>query len=165
MAAYDWTKFSKRIIVNVPVVEAYLAWAIGDELKCWFLKETQFINAYGFEREGDSPIQVGDKYTWHWYGWDGQEQGEILEANGKDKLAFTFAGPCKVTVTFTQQGSGTLVELVQENIPTDDESKAKLHVSCTQGWTFYMANLKSILEGGIDLREKTVAAPADAVNV
>jgi uncharacterized protein YndB with AHSA1/START domain len=165
MPTYDWTQFVKRIIVNVPVKEVYLTWTLGDELERWFLKEAKFVNAYGNHRDADSPIQVGDTYTWRWYGWDGQDQGEILEANGKDRLVFTFAGPCKVTVTFKQQGSGTLVELVQENIPTDDESKAKLHVSCIQGWTFYMANLKSMLEGGIDLRNKEEAIVADAVNV
>ncbi len=165
MASYDWTRFEKRITVNVPPTEAYLAWATSDELERWFLKEAKFVNAYGHDRDADSVIQVGDKYTWKWYGWDGQDEGEILEANGKDKLVFTFAGPCKVTVTFTQQGSGTLVELAQENIPTDDESKANLHVSCTQGWTFYMANLKSVLEGGLDLRNKAEVAPAAAVNV
>jgi hypothetical protein len=28
------------------------------------------------------------------------------------------------------------------------------HVGCKAGWTFYLANLKSILEGGIDMRNK-----------
>ncbi len=27
-------------------------------------------------------------------------------------------------------------------------------IECGKGWTFYMTNLKSILEGGIDLRNK-----------
>lgn len=165
MTPYDWTQFTKRIIIDVPVQEAYLAWAIGEELERWFLKEAKFVNAYSNDRDGDQPIQVGDTYTWRWFGWNGQDQGEILEANGKNRVAFTFAGSCKVTVTFTQQGSSTLVELVQDNIPTDEDSKAKIHVSCLQGWTFYMANLKSILEGGIDLRNKEDVTLADAVNV
>jgi hypothetical protein len=27
-------------------------------------------------------------------------------------------------------------------------------VGCGEGWTFYLTNLKSILEGGVDLRNK-----------
>jgi hypothetical protein len=27
-------------------------------------------------------------------------------------------------------------------------------IECGLGWTFYLANLKSILEGGLDLRNK-----------
>jgi hypothetical protein len=28
------------------------------------------------------------------------------------------------------------------------------HLGCKTGWTFYLANLKSLMEGGIDLRNK-----------
>ena len=48
----------------------------------------------------------------------------------------------------------TIVELTQFNIELDDRSKSIFHVGCMQGWTFYLANLKSIMEGGIDLRNK-----------
>ena len=30
----------------------------------------------------------------------------------------------------------------------DDASRANYHLGCLTGWTFYLANLKSILEGG-----------------
>jgi hypothetical protein len=29
-------------------------------------------------------------------------------------------------------------------------------VQCQLGWTFYLANLKSVIEGGVDLRNKNV---------
>jgi len=47
-----------------------------------------------------------------------------------------------------------MVELTQSQIPLDDHSRMSYYVGCTRGWTFYLANLKSILEGGIDLRNK-----------
>jgi hypothetical protein len=47
-----------------------------------------------------------------------------------------------------------IVELVQENIPEDDNGKHNWHLGCKTGWTFYLANLKSLAEGGIDLRNK-----------
>jgi len=50
-----------------------------------------------------------------------------------------------------------VVELWQENIPGDEDSKVNLHMGCTKGWTFYLTNLKSILEGGIDLRNKNIS--------
>jgi hypothetical protein len=46
------------------------------------------------------------------------------------------------------------VELVQEEIPTDENGKQIFHLGCKSGWTFYLANLKSIFEGGIDLRNR-----------
>jgi len=40
----------------------------------------------------------------------------------------------------------------------NNESEQRyFYIGCGKGWTFYMANLKSILEGGIDLRNKNAA--------
>ncbi|MCX6145380.1 MAG: hypothetical protein NTZ35_19410 [Ignavibacteriales bacterium] len=78
----------------------------------------------------------------------------IEEANGRDSLRFTFAGSCLVSVNMTVDGGLTIVELRQENIPLDEASRVNYHLGCMTGWTFYLANLKSILEGGIDLRNK-----------
>ena len=47
-----------------------------------------------------------------------------------------------------------IVELVQTDIPTDEKGKQNWHIGCKTGWTFYMANLKSMLEGGVDLRNR-----------
>jgi hypothetical protein len=48
----------------------------------------------------------------------------------------------------------TRVELTQENIPEEENPEKNLYLAYSQGWAFYMVNLKSILEGGIDLRNK-----------
>ena len=40
----------------------------------------------------------------------------------------------------------------RSNIPTDDKSKKDIRLGCYEGWSFYMVNLKSIYEGGLDLR-------------
>lgn len=48
---------------------------------------------------------------------------------------------------------GTLLELTQSEMPTDPNGMAAWHLSCFAGWTFRLANLKSVLEHKIDLRE------------
>ena len=47
-----------------------------------------------------------------------------------------------------------IVELTQKNIPTDDNSKQHIRLGCHTGWSFYLVNLKSVYEGGLDLRNK-----------
>ena len=42
----------------------------------------------------------------------------------------------------------------QKDIPTDDESKQGIRLGCHSGWSFYLVNLKSVYEGGLDLRNK-----------
>jgi hypothetical protein len=49
-----------------------------------------------------------------------------------------------------------IVELLQENIPSDEAGRHMWHVGCKTGWTFYLANMKSLFEGGIDLRNRNV---------
>ena len=68
------------------------------------------------------------------------------------KFSFGKAGNCTVNIK-TELGYN-IVELVQENIPDDDEGKHNWHVGCKTGWTFYLANMKSLCEGGIDLRNR-----------
>ena len=101
-------------------------------------------------------ISEGSSYTWRWYNWDGQEDGEVLMANGKDQLEFTFAGKSRVSVQLIPEGELVLVVLKQYHIPTDEESKLHIHVGCSNGWTFWLANLKAWLEHGILLHEREV---------
>jgi hypothetical protein len=43
-------------------------------------------------------------------------------------------------------------------MPMDDETVQRFYfIECGKGWTFYMTNLKSILEGGIDLSNKNMS--------
>jgi uncharacterized protein YndB with AHSA1/START domain len=156
MSEYDWNKFRARIDVKADTGDIYSAWTTRAGLERWFLRVAEFTGSDGELRGGDEKIQKGDRYQWLWHGYDDTvaEQGVIEEANGCDLLRFTFAGSCLVSVRLTIEGGVTMVELLQENIPLDETSRAKYHVGCLTGWTFYLANLKSILQGGIDLRNK-----------
>ncbi len=47
-----------------------------------------------------------------------------------------------------------IVELVQYEIPVDEQGQVYCHNGCTKGRLFYLTNLKSILEDGVDFRNK-----------
>lgn len=160
MSDYDWSKFCKRINIKAGVHDIYDAWATQAMLEKWFLRTAEFTKPDGLLRNKYEHVEVGDSYKWLWHGWDDNtvEKGKVLEANGRDLIRFSFAGNCTVSV-YIKMGAGDelIAELWQENIPVDEDSKVKLHLGCMKGWTFYLANLKSILEGGIDLRNKNVS--------
>ena len=82
------------------------------------------------------------------------EDGEILSCNGKDHLKFRFgkAGNCSISM-YPEEGE-MILDLLQDEIPTDDKALVEWHIGCKTGWTFYLSNLKSLLEGGIDLRNR-----------
>jgi uncharacterized protein YndB with AHSA1/START domain len=155
-AKYDWSRFTVRIDVKAPVEKLYRAWATRSGIEYWFLRLGEFKSPGGDLRKSDELIEKGDTYKWLWFGWpdDVVEHGEILEVNGRDSLKFSFgkAGNCNVTIK--TENETTIVELIQDSIPIDDHGMQYYHVGCKTGWTFYMANLKSLYEGGIDLRNR-----------
>ena len=156
MSSYDWSKFRLRINIDVPVELVYAAWTTRQGLESWFLRKALLFASNGEPRGIKESIQAADTYEWYWFGYPDTvlEKGNILEANGYDLLRFSFAGSCIVTITIFTEEKETICELIQSQIPEDDASRVKFHLGCSNGWTFYLGNLKSILEGGIDLRNK-----------
>ena len=125
-------------------------------MESWFLRLSEYKGPADQLRGKDEAVQKGDQYKWLWHGWPDEtvEYGSILDCNGKDFFSFSFgkAGNCTVRI-YTEQDE-TIVEIMQENIPDDDNGRLTWHVGCKTGWTFYLANLKSVYEGGLDLRNK-----------
>ena len=156
MGSYDWSKFTLKTDIRTSPIAAYNAWVTQANLESWFLRKAVFTTPDGKIRAENTQVAAGDTYLWRWYGYDDrtQERGKILDLNGKDMIKFTFAGECEVIVTCKSLDGRTIIELIQEKIPTDEESKVRLHLGCNIGWTFYLSNLKSIMEGGLDLRNR-----------
>jgi len=153
---YDWSRFVKRIQTKATISDAYTAWTTQHGLERWFLRDADFATKEGTPRDAHSFVKPGDTYKWLWHGYDDTtaETGEVLEGNGTDTFKFVFGTAGIVTITIKTEQGETIVELLQENIPTDEKHKVYFHLGCSTGWTFYLANLKSVLEGGLDLRNK-----------
>ncbi|MEO7923750.1 MAG: SRPBCC domain-containing protein [Chitinophagaceae bacterium] len=154
--SYNWKQFTKRIPIQAPPKAIYEAWTTQQGLESWFLRLAQFTRPDGIQRQKSSPVEKGDRYKWLWFGYGDSvaEEKEILAANGWDKLQFSFSGNCIVTVSVKQEDGETICELVQQMPMEDEIEQQHFFIECGAGWGFYMANLKSVLEGGIDLRNK-----------
>jgi hypothetical protein len=156
MAEFDWSRFSVRINTKIPVDKLYWCWATKEGIEFWFLRRSDYKKPDGGLYSDTAYVQKGDSYSWWWYGYPDEvvEHGEIMEANGKDLFQFRFgdAGICTVRI-YEEQGEN-IVDLTQSEIPTDEKGKQNWHLGCKTGWTFYMSNMKSMLEGGVDLRNR-----------
>lgn len=157
-----WTKFKVTADYNASVRAVYEAWTTQAGLESWFLRDALFYTVAGRQRANDEFILKEDTYLWRWHGYADSvfETGAILETNGSDYLKFTFSGGTVVSVNIGSKYGLTIAELVQENIPVEEDPAKNLFIGCQTGWLFYMANLKSILEGGIDLRSKREDVPS-----
>jgi len=153
MDKLSFDSFTKKIYIKASLKKLYWCWATSEGLSSWFLSKAEFKDTKGQLRKSSENIQKGDSYVWEWHNWDGQEKGTILQANGKDHIEILFAEPSKVAITLEDKGTAVLLMLKQYDIPTDEENKLNIHHGCSNGWTFWLANLKAYLEHGILLNE------------
>jgi uncharacterized protein YndB with AHSA1/START domain len=146
----NFDSFELAVYVNVPSSSLYNCWICSGLLEEWFLKKATFIEPVDLARQPDEPCKTGDSYWWEWS--DGTtEVGEVLEVT-ENAFSFTFGTGVVVKVEF-EGGDRSLVVLNQRHSMEDETQKQRTYVSCLQGWTFFLTNLKSFLEGGVDLRE------------
>lgn len=145
--------FTKKIYLKANTEKLYWCWATTEGITSWFLRNAKYTSDKGEIRNPNENIQVGDSYIWEWHNWDGQEKGKVLQANGKNFLEISFAGDCKVSIAIEDKGNARLLTLKQYEIPTDEQNKLNIHYGCSNGWTFWLANLKAYLEHGILLNE------------
>ncbi|WP_106794390.1 SRPBCC domain-containing protein [Aquimarina sp. Aq78] len=156
MEKLQWNSFTKKIYIHKPIEELYDLWATPKGITSWFLKQAKYNTTDGQIREPSEHIQKGDTYTWQWHNWDEKEKGEVLEANGDDYIEISFSNS-KVSVKLEKKNNATMVILSQFDIPVDDKSKLQIHYGCSNGWTFWLANLKAFVEHGILLNETEIS--------
>ena len=159
----DWSSFTVKIPLDHPEEKIKRAWLSQNELESWFLKLAEFKSPENKKRKPDEVFQPGDTYRWQWFGWpeSAEEKGEILHSNHHEFLRFVFGKAGTVSLSLIKEHNHTILNLVQENIPQDEESRMNFYVGCKTGWTFYMLNLKSILAKGPDLRNKNAELQMD----
>lgn len=152
MGQLAFDNFTKKIYIKAPIQKLYWCWATVEGIESWFLKKAIYTSSEEKIRKPTEHIQSGDSYTWQWHNWEGQEKGKVLYANGKDSIEISFTDS-KVMVSFEEKKNAVLLTLRQYGIPTDEQSKLNIHYGCSNGWTFWLTNLKAYIEHGILLNE------------
>ena len=175
-----WSEFKLRVNIRVPLDKVYPAWATPAGLESWFLRKAAITCVGGTTgtagtagtagttgttggagaagaaalRPAGSFIQKGDRYEFYWHGYPENlsEKGIVTAANGTNHFAFTFTKDCPVSVSLCRECDETIVELVESGMAVDEATVLRQYVGDSKGWIFYLTNLKSVLEGGLDLR-------------
>lgn len=168
---YDWTMFKKQVFINADAAKVFDAWAIPQALETWFIASASYTHN-GQRRAQDDRVEAGDAYHWRWH-QNLETSGTIKNVIPNEQIVFTFGNLAPhhddilVTVSVESEEDGcTRLTLVQENMPDKPEGQ-HYHLSCNLGWSFFMTNLKGVLEHGVDLRETDPhrAAAARAISV
>jgi uncharacterized protein YndB with AHSA1/START domain len=139
---HDWTQFTLRVAINKTPAQVFKAWTDDKIVSKWFTEKTVI-----------EPHKNGRIY-FEWLAGDMMDAKVISIVKNR---SFTFPFGSKgerVTVRFKKDGRGCICELHQYSMKTTPESKWNMHRGCIQGWTFFLTNLKSFLDHGIDLRSR-----------
>jgi uncharacterized protein YndB with AHSA1/START domain len=152
----DFSQFKLRINIKTSIENAYKAWTTSAGLNAWFIGKVVFTDENGVPRKDDEPAQENDDYTCYLANKTDKVaiKGKVLRANGKDVYTFSFSKGCPVSITIYAEHKETIVELFESNLPTDEETMRRHYVGDSKGWIFFLTNLKSVLEGGLDLRNR-----------
>ena len=136
---YDWSEFTLRLPVAAPAEKVFKMWADPKMMNKWLVEDAKM------------KLKKNADYEWTWYGGF-KDTGKILNVRKPSKIVFSFTSGSKCEVMIKKNRRGSMVILRQYNIPNNDEHKV-MHLNSSNGWTFYLTNLKTYMEYGIDLRE------------
>jgi uncharacterized protein YndB with AHSA1/START domain len=134
--------FEHALTVDRPRDEVFHALTDVDELKRWWITD------------GVSDPRPGGQYRYEWKmadpANDHVQEGTYDEVVDGERVAYPWSSPAgdsRVTVTLAERDGATEVSLVHEGIAEADQFERY-----EQGWTGFLANLKSVLEEGADNR-------------
>jgi len=150
----DRSQFTLRIPVKTSSQAVYDSFTTRPGLEAWLLSRAELRDADGDVLAAGN-LEQGDTFVWHWHGYSEEAavEGRMLADDGSNAVRFTFDRNTEVEVHLEMPEAGTvIVSLTHMGL---DEAEASEHyVDYYASWTFYLTNLKSVLEGGIDLRNK-----------
>jgi len=132
----------------------YAAFATAEGLAGWMSMEAVLIDREGKELDPGAVAGRGDRFRLLWH-TEHTEEGKYLEANGTDAIHYTFGEGVAVRISLEGMEDGSVMVTVEQTQDRSDEENLQMMLGFSVGWSFYLANLKSVLEGGLDLRNYT----------
>lgn len=162
----DWTGFTQRIVIDASPDAVWPLVSTGDGLVRWFVRRTEVTDGDGAPVAGAAPLPAGGRVSLVWATAcdpsQTTEPGEAIEVDGIDACDaathrvrigwYEDAGWVEVRLSARADG-GCVVELEQRMDAVLPHARLEgPYIGCREGWAFYLANLKAVVEQGIDLR-------------
>lgn len=151
------SSFIHAIILKAPVEKVYDYIATPSGIIKWFIGKAKYFYKDSNIRLGNERAQKGDSLLWNWLNKDLELKGVVTESTENKTFSFTFSPLFIVSIELTATDDNytrlTLKQEYQDSATKNDFA----YINCCTCWVFFMTNLKSVVEHGIDLREKEIA--------
>jgi len=149
----DWAQFDLHVAVDAKPERILEVWSTVDGLESFFVEMMRISRPDGVERATNEPAEPGDKFVWRWQ--NGRcVMGRYLEPQADNEVRFTF-GESKICISVKPYQDGSLLRLKQYDIPETEEARMYIHANCRGAWVYFLTVLKTLLEKGVDGRDKT----------
>lgn len=151
---FNNNKFMHGIYIDSPVEKVFEYIATASGITKWFIGEAKYYYKNLNIRLGNQHMEKGDSYLWKWLNKNFEVKGLITESVENKLIQFTFSPLYFVTIFLTNKKGRTKLTLTQEYQPGAAKDEFNF-INCCVCWVFFLTNLKSVVENGTDLREKT----------
>lgn len=155
-------KFTHSILLNASTDEVFKYISTSSGIIKWFIGTCDYYDINGNIIDKSEPAGKGFKFRWKWLAKELEITGEILGCEINKKFSFTFGNSFNVTLLISSENNRTRLDLIQKYSPGSTQNDFSF-INCCVCWVFFLTNLKSVIEHGIDLRE-TVSEDDSLVN-
>jgi len=152
---FNWNKFTHGIYLNAPSEKVFVFLATATGICKWFMGKAKYYYKDSNIRLGNDFAQKGDSYLWNWLNKDLELKGMVTEVEENKIFQFTFSPLYIVTLRLNSDGKRTQLTLTHEYQESAVKNEFN-YLNCCTCWVFFLTNLKSVIENGIDLRETEV---------
>lgn len=152
---FNMNSFTHGIYLNAPAEDVYELIATPSGIIRWFMGKAKYYYKDMNIRLGNEFAEKGDSFLWTWLNKDFELKGIVTDSIKNKVFEFTFSPLYIVTIKLSPEADKTKLTLTQEY----QESAVKNdfnYINCCTSWVFFLTNLKSVIENGIDLREAEV---------
>lgn len=154
----DWTRFHLYVAIEATPERIFRAWATSQGMESFFVEMMAIRDRNGRLLAPDEPVTAGCHYVWRWDS-GALVSGEFLDVITGSELGFTF-GESKIRICIHPQETRTVLELCQYDMEDTEHNHMHLHTNCRGAWVYFLTTLKTLLERGIDGRDKNRATAA-----
>lgn len=152
---FNWNEFTHGIYLNAPIEKVFEYIASASGITKWFIGEAKYYYKNLNIRLGNELSKKGDSFLWKWLNKNLELKGLITESIENKIFQFTFSPLYLVTISIVQDGNRVKLTLLQEYQEGAEKNEFNF-LNCCTCWVFFLTNLKSVVENGVDLREREV---------
>jgi hypothetical protein len=151
---FSWKEFRRSVLVSPSLETALPLLNTAEGLSRWFIGTCRFYRGDAEPRGPNEPAQSGDGFEWMWLNKPLKLDGAVLEV-GSNSIRYTF-GAAGHVVFSAREENGRVRVSIEQALDGDSEYNSEDWVNCYVCWSFFLLNLKSVIEHHTDLREREI---------